>query len=560
MNQTKFFKDLIPEFADEFVFSLEYKRALSNTISSITSNSRRSNESVQKKLVGKLKQEEILPPKEIKRRLKRISESIEALLHHGAELIEAMPFPSFFMALFTKCPSIVESFLKRNADPNYLYQGMTPLQIVCCMEPSDELCDIVNMLIQYEADVNILSDPSVWRECDHDLIRNNVTRYDVKPQGKNALHFICLREDVTEFGNTFLCRITEILFQAGIRTGLLYQGHSYLSIAVLKGNTDLIRCLSKFIDIRRTLGSDLGNALTVLALKRYPYIIPFHTCKQVIDCLFDLGISPFETLYDYYNIFEFFDDEWPPSIGEEVKSWNAYATHIKRYQSLIKQASFTHIHTNCNTISKIYIREKSRSILDVINRYKAVMYLYNFFKEIFVNKHTVYLAKMIGSSNEAAINLEVIFLCEKLPQSWFSNDTVTRLFEYVDEVNKNPKNEEIKHNIRFENRKRISKYICDNLELYSIAQWVSDKNIYQCEVCYFCMHKKYKVLLKCPLCGIVKFCSKRCNYLSNKFKTIHACSTIFYQDVFKENQLFIDKNEPIPLYGIDLDLENARKR
>lgn len=51
------------------------------------------------------------------------------------------------------------------------------------------------------------------------------------------------------------------------------------------------------------------------------------------------------------------------------------------------------------------------------------------------------------------------------------------------------------------------------------------------EVCYNCLTKQGKLLFPCPICGLIYFCSQKCNIANNKIKNnLHPCKVIFYND------------------------------
>ncbi|KAL3274600.1 hypothetical protein HHI36_015981 [Cryptolaemus montrouzieri] len=456
-------------------------------------------------------------------KLLKISRTVETLLHYGADLNGAgVPFPSFFMALFTESPEIVECFLKHKANPNENFQGMTALHIVSCLKPSKKICDIMKILIRYSANPNILSDPSVWEEWDefllgeYDNVRSN-------PRGKNALHLICLREDINESNVEYLCKMAMILVRAQVRTNSLYLGHSHLSMAVLK----------------------------------------------------ELGMSPFEELYNHANVIEFLDFDLKPLYGNKTEDWRKFAERMKHIRKSILQNKDKFD----NVTIKAYICEKSRQILDKINKFKAVFYLYCFFREEFLNESTSNLAKFIQNSREALLYLQLIFKYGAMPWSYFSMDKITNLLKYVDHINK-MKQVKFELDIRFSSgRIRCDSPSSKKIELkdycYPIKEadfmecsnvgdenirLVSDPNLSAYNVCYYCMHETNKILLRCPSCGIVKFCSLRCNYISRQLKDSHPCPNLFYENIFEENRKSIESGIPLPLYGIDQLFEDVRNR
>ncbi|XP_044760429.1 uncharacterized protein LOC123317884 [Coccinella septempunctata] len=516
----------------------------------------------------------------------QILATLKTLLHYGADPNnkDGVPYSPLFLALFTRSPQILESFLSGKADPNLKLQGMTPIQVVSCLEPSEENCELMRMLIDRKADPNILSDPDIWKECDEHLLGDYEPVNEVQKRGKNALHFICLREDFTSANDNFLCKMAEMLILANVDTQSLYLGHSHLSMAVTKGNLGLVEVLVRFVDAGRPLGFGLGNSLTILALPRYHNILPpFFVCQKIMDILLT-KISPFDPLYCHRNIFEFLDSHSSSNTQDNPQEWNKYASYIKSIQVFLSTDPTKESGKSSQELSRVYLQEESRKILDVINKFKAVFYLYCFIKEGPPNKYTNHLAKFLISSDESLRYIKYIFNEDKMSHSRFSPLLIAELMTYVDGVNKVKKTIEIKQeemnnasrkidemSLASKKSQRVvkprirgyniddylkdledSKFEEDDVDVEQIRRWVTEENVKKCDVCYFCMQREDKVLLKCPNCGIVKFCSKRCNFLSLQLNSCHRCPGIFYQDIHKKYKELINKNQPVPIYGIDL--------
>ncbi|XP_045476006.1 uncharacterized protein LOC123681766 [Harmonia axyridis] len=529
--------------------------------------------------------------------MKRCLKILKTLVRYGADPNkQAVPYPPFFLALFTKTPEIVELFLEAKADKNSNLEGMTPLQIVSCLELCEENCKIMELLIDHSACLNLLSDTSIWQECDKYLLGDLDPGCEIVKRGKDALHFICLREDFSSVNSHLLCRMAEMLIHAGIRTIGLYLGHSHLSMAIVKGNVSLVECLLSFLDPARPLGYGLGNALTVLALARYSNYLPFFICKKIVDLILP-RVSPFNPLYCYFNIFEYLDVDAPCQFSDDKRGWDGFMHRMKTIRAYISNSKSLQDTDNCsNDFVKVYLQEKSREILHVVNRYKAVFYLYCFMRLRALNTYTSYLAKLIGNSDEFLTYIRYTFNSGKMPRCFLSLLYIAGLMKYVDNVNKvkkkvakgNTEGSKESHPVSSDtdttllpeeismtsgksqasDEYQLGDYLkeldlasfdeCENAGPPHIDRWTTEENLTLSNICFFCMQRTGKTLLRCPNCGIVRFCSNRCDYLSAKLKVFHPCPGKFYGTIYKENKKLIEENKPVPIYGIDLEFERLR--
>lgn len=193
---------------------------------------------------------------------------------------------------------------------------------------------------------------------------------------------------------------------------------------------------------------------------------------------------------------------------------------------------------------KSLLMNTTKKVLEKFIKSKALSYLYLFIKEDVINVEEQYDDDENDDDKCDILNILAKFLntdfCVKTFQLFIhsgrvdidenTKSTFTELIDLVKEVNPLKK-----HEIPYEETEALVNSIDWNLNrnkknyYEKYVELDNDENIYK--VCFNCLTKQHKQLFPCPICGLIYFCSQKCNISNNRIKNnLHPCKVIFYND------------------------------
>lgn len=227
--------------------------------------------------------------------MKKIQKTIEILLQHGANPnVGEVPLPPLILSVFTKNPGIVNSLLNNEAFVNIttVDDDLTALHVLVSLKPPcQEYVDILRALLQYNANPNLRNAENHWAAEKSALLVGQ--KNDSNHQAKTPLHILALRYDYRLDPNGFLNQMASVLINFGGEANSEYLWHVPLTIAMLRGNLQLMETLLKSgADPNVQLGNGMGVPITVLILKRYEHVLPSEICRDVYEILYENNANP----------------------------------------------------------------------------------------------------------------------------------------------------------------------------------------------------------------------------------------------------------------------------
>lgn len=463
-----------------------------------------------------------LKQQELEEKLLETYKTITTLLTYGASPnIGEVPLPPFVLSLFTKNEHVVEDFLTYGANCNTTTTAqdgsLTPLHVIAAMKPGEKLADIARILLKNGACLNRRNDVNHWPEEKLDI--DPEKRFE--SEGKTPLHILAMRYDFIEDVPDYMGLLYDVLVEYGCNPDLNYLGHTCLSLAVLRGNLTLIDHILRTYEINpnQTLGYDMGVPLTILILKKYKNRLPLYICEEVFDLLAKYGANPFNTIGDSaFNCIDFCVHENAEGEGKKAKKMKKDA-HFKVIQCLCKIARNTlEAHIMAKALKYIYeckmVSDIVHPIFDTMGTFLTLEQAMRIL-QIFINYGFTHIVPQAMVSLLEYIQKKTAPKKKKKPSKKNKKSIVEEinLEETVYDMilNKEPKTLRKNNTIEPEIDPAEEKY----------------------EVCFNCLEKFNKILVLCPHCEMVYFCSDRCNKQSNKKKTIHKCKGVFYSKQLK---------------------------
>ncbi|XP_044758863.1 uncharacterized protein LOC123316721 [Coccinella septempunctata] len=497
-----------------------------------------------------------------------IVRTIEILLHYGADPnIGDLPMKPVLLSIFTKNLTLVEKLLQHAANPNSsTEEDLTALHILASLPFNSKNVQIADMFLRYSCDPNKKTSNDFWMEQNEELIGTYVSPLtDFEDyEGKTSLQMAVMRKDFDEDNVGHQCDLIKTLIQYGALHDHYYLGHTLLSMAVLRGNNKLIETLHNFVELGQPLGENMGNALTVLGLYRFQSVRPFNYCKSTIDVLISLGMNPFNPVYDFANIFEFFLYDYSNHVDFDIPRIRANLEANDASMRRLIYSNDLNLNKDCNRLSVAYLKEIGRNILMTLYRYKAVQILLLFASEdllyhkclenmakLFTIQEALDCVKLFIKKNNVILDMD--YEENILRVLNFIRDKSVRVKDMKKDHTKNaPITQEPSLIFQEEISKLHKKYEVPNY----IVMYALDSNPDKYEVCFHCMRKSNKKLISCPCCDTVKFCSEMCNKYNMKLGTKHACNLFFYDETKTSQE---KPSDMFPLTGIDLLMLEAKQ-
>ncbi|RZB40931.1 Ank 2 domain containing protein [Asbolus verrucosus] len=487
------------------------------------------------------KEEADTEDEKVYKKVEIIKKTIVTLLSHGSDPnIGDAPLKSLFLSIFTDDSDLMRMLLENNADPNFTTtdENLTCLHVIASLQPTIERVKMCKILLDFGADPNIKTNENHWRELKNEIIGDGFNEIDAIDEGKNALHLLSLREDFNGDSSSYFGEIASILVSKGCKTYDLYLGHSPLSLAVLRGNIQLIESLLKTdrVNPHQLLGNGMGNALTVVILKRFSSVLTDdNDKKKIINCLFNNGLNPLNQVGDFENSIAFIENEEALLIPKKIISKITKKKSKKAAKKLPKKSKKSKKKSNKKKVETVesYIKAETKKILYRYLQSKAVEYLYTLITEtLFADPLILILAKFV--TPEETLNcVKLLFKYGIITPERFSHVVISDLLEFVklqhdfDKIPNFNEKEELEEKIKNMSWSELNPD--PKKTLLPLPETDRDSEKYK--VCFQCLKKSGKKLLKCPSCELIYFCSEECNILSNATCDYHNCKILFYDAI-----------------------------
>lgn len=474
--------------------------------------------------------------------LNDVLKTISTLIECGADVNACdVPFPPLISSLFCDNLKMVQIILDSNVDVNRSTRAdsgcINPLHIVCAMEKSVNQEEMMNMLLDHGADVNVRSDISHWPEARDQILAGDELLKSNEPQlGKTPFHILAMRYNFQEDGENNTVNIAKLLVKYGADVNAKYLGHNIVSLACLRGNIGLVDyILSNYLcDPNGSLGYNMGVPLTMLTMRKYlKLLMPINKLQSLFDVLENYA-NPFnEVSNSDKNALEFAaDNESQTSTSNEniglKMLFNLAATVLRRY---IDSRALQFIYNNPNlwntsiiaNIVKYLNLEKAKRILQILIDYNIVPSDFEPCKKLlnYIHAFTENCKMKINFTDKS----EIGSIAYNKNQSFIkSKSKIFGTSKSFVQIIENDKIYEIDFDT--DNRNKCANPYMDNIPEI-------DQNHEKYKVCFECLKRIDKKLQLCPYCNLVYFCSINCNRSKNKSGE-HPCKIIFYNnsDVF----------------------------
>lgn len=495
-----------------------------------------------------------------------IEESIKTLLKCGADpnLCEA-PLPPLILSIFTEQPDLVECILGACTNVNTTIEhDMTGLHVIASLKPSQANVDITSLLLAYNLDPKLKTTTTHWPQQKAYILGilfhfSGTLRYfffflgkDVNPDevedhGKNPLHILCMRRDFPLDNCAYFQQMVTIFNNSDIDFADKYLGHTPLSLAVLMGNQTLVETMMQLpsTNPHQILDYDMGNALTIYILKKYDDIVPSNA-KEILNCLVDLGANVLKPIGIWENAIEFMEKD---DIFKRKKS--------KVLKEQPKKTNNTKVFSQKQL--KNYIIELGRDAIIKYIQMQAVENLYNLIEDDLAEHECVAMLAEFLTLYVVIPNLQHLFRYGKIKAERYDKEVCLKLIDIVKAHQKEIKPKKGKgKNPKTANKKQtddktqqeakneiLDAYDCSvilditdfkkvkrvDINFNLLPPGIDNTSKYK--ICFHCLKRKNKVLLLCPRCQLVYFCSEYCNKANLKLHSPHTCNINFYLSVSK---------------------------
>ncbi|XP_045476005.1 uncharacterized protein LOC123681765 [Harmonia axyridis] len=511
-----------------------------------------------KKVVGAKKVEDV-EGKEVE----SIMQTIELLLHYGADPnVGDLPMKPILLTIFSKNLQLLDKLLQHSANPNIVTEdNLSALHILASLPFSQPNVQMAEKFLENSTDPNLKSPNDFWYDQNEELIGKYVSPDVEDCVGKTAIQMVVMRKDYDDENVFFQCDLARVLMEYGSIYDQYYLGHTILSLAVLRGNLKLIETLRPYLQIEQHLGENMGNALTVLGLNRFPVVKQFDACKSIIDKLISLGSNPFDSVYNFSNIFEFFLFDSSICVDYDIPR---IRNDLEANDALFRKTLFSNsynIMKDCNKLCVAYLREVGREILMTLYQCQAMHILLLFASEDLLCHKCLDSMARFFTVQEALDCLKFHIKQNRMTVDAKNEETILKVLNFVKDKapkgnyslqREQPKASEPPLTLEEEVKKLGKHFEVPNY----IVMYALDNDPEKYEVCYHCLRKSDKKLLCCPCCGSVKFCSEMCNKYNNKLNTRHTCNLLFYDEM---REAFEKPKDEFPPTGIDLLMLEAKQ-
>ncbi|XP_048515438.1 uncharacterized protein LOC125502018 [Athalia rosae] len=499
----------------------------------------------------------------------RVNATIIKLLRRGADPNFAqVPYPVLIMSIFAKTPWLVSELLERGADPNITLSKQdhyfTPLLILTVLQPCHENSLIAKTLLEAKANPSIRADPDYRSDFRERLSRNRSSNYLDDSQGATALHLLALRPDFDTDANDYLGKLIEVIYRDGcIKSSDLYQGHSPLSLAILEGNLNATKAILKTrcVDVNEELGADLGNAMFMLESRMLQELLPPDALQEFRELLLEYGGCPFTSVKvqaEEYNLIEYGRTELM-KVSNLSKS--TIAAQGKNRKKLVKETKMaksskppdkTNFSKGMDCITriakdKLIRRIKANFIMDLMN---SPITLLSLDKRSTILKNPLFkLALSWMTAEDLAVVMKAmnyhrsevrglvglfIMACILIDRKTLSKadtliqDETERIMKKVMPLV--TEKQQTQQLTNFKVNRRANRRETKTFEPIVAHTPESDPDGNKFRVCFDCLSIHGKVLLACPKCHHVYFCSQECNEKNATGNDNQHQCPVFYQE------------------------------
>lgn len=530
---------------------------------------------------------EAMPIEEHDDRLDIVQHTIIYLLNVGSDPnIGVVPMPALLLSIFTKNLEIVDGILKNKADPNIVTaeEDLNAIHILVSLPPFKEAADICRTLMNHGVDKDARTTNNHWPLQKEEI----VGKYEsaVADVGKTPLHLLCMRYDFKLDPNKYLNEVAVALVSNKANVNEHYLGHTPLSLAILRGNLELIHALleTKQVDPNQSLGENMGVPLTILILKRYSDILPVQNCFAVYDLLIKHSANPLNRVGEAGNAIEFMEQEHAVIVKtverkQKAKKGGKKSAKSSKKSKNTKSKSSKKSKKDKKTKGsrstqevKDYLVECARKVLLQRIQCEAVRYLYDFIDTgVPIDDFAKRLARML-TPQEAVSYIQLLVHNGKIKTKYITFEKLYCLVELVREQHllyKQTiivKEEQPKKSAKIKKGKKpksvpssVTSIITPEPTTFDLLKSLdirklpkgdpyipqpcldSDKEKYK--VCFYCCKKQDKNLCLCPECEVVYYCSEECNKADDKL-TSHICGVLFYNTQIQDA---VEEHKPIKL-------------
>ncbi|XP_046742386.1 uncharacterized protein LOC124409039 [Diprion similis] len=503
---------------------------------------------------------------EICAKIEKVRATISKLLQRGADPNFAeVPYPVTIMAIFTKTPCLLSELLEYGADPDITLSKVdhyfTPLLILATLQPAYENALMAKVLLKAKANPSVRADSDYRSDLMERLRQNRRAEFLDCHQGMTALHLLAVRHDMDADKNEYLGTLIKAFYQYGrIESSDLYQGHSPLSLAIFEGNFAAAKAIlrSTYVDVNEQLGVDLGNAMLMLESRVLQEILPPELLQKFLELLLQYGGCPFvsvNVLGEDYNQIEYGKKELimlsnPAESTTEVKEKRKKAIASKRSKSS-KISTATNFAKSMNFIEtvakeKLIRRIKAnlvRSLMDLRimllpseNRLALLKEPLFKYAEAWMNAED--LAIIMETMNYSRSNVQELmrlFVMARIPayekmvpeiNTLIDNETET-IMNSIMPLSGPKKNVASAADYKVERASFGTE--TKNFDSIVVYPPETDPNSNKFKVCFECLGIHGKVLIVCPMCKQLYFCSQECNEKNVTLEAnLHQCP-IYYQ-------------------------------
>ncbi|KAI4455822.1 ankyrin repeat and mynd domain protein 1 [Holotrichia oblita] len=474
-----------------------------------------------------------------------VFKTLSVLLNCGADPnLTLVPLPALHLAIFSNDVLILETLMKANADPDITTQdeGLTALHMLAALPFIDDNLEMFHILLRNGANPNLRTNTYHWmQEKDKILGRREAIGDDL---GKTPLQILSMRYDY--INNEHIQKdMVNLLLDNGGNIHDTYLGHNALTLAILRGNLKLIMHYLKsgHIDPYKKLGENMGNATTILILKRYANTVSLETCRAIYELFFDHNVNPLVYIDGYGNSIEFMEAEY--AMGSESKNSESYRkkqgkTNASR--TLSTRVSFNKSSGPKRKLSpgdeiKKCLIECGKRMLQKHIQYEAFRNMKRFMMQLvpLENEVMITLSKFLPTRD--LINLTQLLIhrgrLKPTATTFYLTATMLGLSKKYETTTRSKDKKYKSYDINLSPTEIIERLDwSENIPTvyYNMIEPELDTQTEKYKVCFYCLKKIEKDLIVCPLCGLVYFCCQECNKLSIKEWTVHKCNALFYDE------------------------------
>lgn len=469
--------------------------------------------------------------------------TIRVLLNCGSDPnLSIVPLPALLITLFCNDLELFDLVLKSGANPDITTQdeGLSALHMLCSLPFTIKNLERLKILLNIGANPNIRTNSYHWMQEKEKLLgKRELSEEDL---GKTPLHIISMRYDYLR-NEEIQKEMTELIINKGGNLHDTYLGHEPFSLAILRGNLELIKYYldSGLVDPYKKLGEDMGVATTVLILKRYANALPLENCKAVYELFTEKNVNPLVEIEGNGNAIEFMETEHmtEKNIFKSQKSF-ASSKKQKSPKSTPRGRSKSPRSNKSSRMGKSSIEEVKKCLIECTKKmlqrhiqHQAYKYIKRFIMQDTNSENEIVTTLIRFLPTKDLMNqIQLLIhngLIEPKPSHFY---VALKMLELSKKYNKiKEKKAKFIDDVNLPSEAIIKKFDWTQKESTIYFNMIApelDTETEKYKVCFYCLKKIGKELIVCPVCGLVYFCCQECNRLSNKESTIHKCNILFF--------------------------------